>query len=381
MKQKKQKYIGNLFSGVSALALLLMSALPAFLGPQTVYAAGVVSSRRIMMSSSNPGAPAGSVSYDVSYTPASTTSIEGIIVDFCSNSPIIGASCTAPTGFSIGAPTVTYASSMGTGWTASALTSSTLELNNTTAQTQSTSVSDSFTITTVTNPTTTGSFYARILTYASDSTSGADPASYTAITPGTYVDEGGVALSTTSVIDISATVQETLSFCVYPGSGVCGSSPSFTMGHNVSGVTIIDSSAVYTNPIDFSLSTNALDGAAVNLYGGTLTSGTNTIPAIGASATAITAGTADFGLYLSTEGTDVTPVSPYTYSASSSAATYALDTNTSTGTLSPYGQEVASLSAPVNNSISQITYGVTASNTTPAGIYTATHQLIATATF
>ncbi len=376
-KQHTKKYIGNVFAGTSAVVLLLMSALPAFFGAQTVYA-GTVSSRSIEMSSSL--ASATGVEYTVQYTPASSNSIEGVIVDFCSNSPIIGASCTAPTGFSVGTPTVTnYSTSMGTGWTASAESTSTLELSNTTAQTQSTTTPDSFTLTTATNPSTVGSFYARITTYTSAPPTATSSPAYSATAPGTYQDDGGVALSTTSAIDITAVVQETLGFCVYPGTtgSSCGTSPSFTMGTSVDGEIVIGSAAVYTNPVDFSVSTNANHGAAINLEGGTLTSGSNTIPAM-TTAGAITAGTADFGLYLSTLGTDVTAASPYT----SSSTGYYLDAGTAgSGTESTFGQTIADVSGPVNDSVSTITYGVTASATTPAGIYTATHQLIATATF
>jgi len=375
-KHTYKKRISNLVTGTSATALLLMSALPAFFGSQTVYA-GVVSSRSIQMSSSTPSAAA---EYTVTYTPASSTSIEGIIVDFCSNSPLIGSTCTAPTGFSVGAATVTnYSASLvpsGTStWTSSAESTSTLELTSSTAVTQSTSTPDSFTLTTATNPSTTGTFYARITTYASTPPTATSSPAYSATAPGSYVDQGGVALSTAAAIDISATVQETLSFCVYPGTtgATCGTNPSFTMGTSVGGVTIIGSGAVYTNPVDFSISTNADHGAAINLEGGTLTSGTNTIPAM-TTAGSITAGTADFGLYLSTLGTDISATAPY---GTADTAYYLNPTDTT----STFGQQIASLSAPVTNSVSTITYGVTASNTTPAGVYTATHQLIATATY
>jgi len=381
MKMRKHNYkkrVSNLVTGTSATAILLMSAMPAFFGSQTVYA-GVVSSRSIEMSSSLPSAAA---EYTVTFTPASTTSIEGIIVDFCagSSSPLIGASCTAPTGFSVGSPTVTnYSTSLvpsGTStWTASAESTSTLELTSSTAIAQSTSTPDSFTLTTATNPSTTGTFYARITTYASTPPTATSSPAYSATSPGNYVDSGGFALSTTSAIDITAIVQEALSFCVYPGTSgaTCGTNPSFQMGTSVGGVTVISSGAVSTNPVDFSISTNADHGAAIDLEGGTLTNGSNTIPAM-TTAGAITAGTADFGLYLSTLGTDITPTSPY----SSSSSDYYLNP---TDTNSTFGQQIASLSAPVNGSVSTITYGVTASNTTPAGVYTATHQLIATATY
>lgn len=390
MNKPKIKPIRSAVSIASALSLLFLSILPAILGPQTVYAA-TFTNRKIQMSSSNPG---GAATYAISFTTATAGDIEQVVVDFCANTPIIGASCTAPTGFGTGYtsttdPTVTNIVGLNSGtWATSTSTANTLILTNSSATTSvAAGTAVSFDLTSATNPTTLssttqGTFYARMLTYSAITT-------YSSTAPGTYTDEGGDALSVASELSISATVQEALDFCVYLASSTCGTTTpiSFQMGHLVGGVTVVDSSAVYTTPVDFSLTTNAISGAAVNLYGGTLTSGTNTIPPVGATATGITAGTAAFGIYLSTLGTGVTASSPYSSASTCTSGTsttspcYALDTNTTSGTLSTYGETIATMSGPENSSVTTVTYGVTASNTTPAGVYTATHQLIATGTF
>jgi hypothetical protein len=373
----KSKSVRAAFTGFTATVMLVASALPALLGAQTVFASQVTS-RSITMSHSAPGSAS---TYTISWNPASTTSIQGIVVDFCSNSPVVGNStCTAPTGFSVGTPTATTSGGLGTsGWTAAAANSGrTLELTDSTAVTQSTSTADTISLSTATNPTTACSsasaceFYARIITYSS--TTGAT--SYVPGTEGSYVDDGGVALSTASTINLSATVQESINFCVYTSS--CGTTPvNVVLGHTIGSTTVIDSSAVDTQNVNYSLSSNASHGVSVSVLGSTLTdAASQTIPALISPGT-ITAGTADFGLCLSLPSSSMTVASPYTNVSGgcTSSSTYVYTATASSAT------PIATTSAPINGYVGTLTYAVTASNTTPTGIYTATHQLIATGTF
>lgn len=353
--------------GLAALSLAVAALFPALRGHAS---AAQVTSRSIQMSSSNQGAT--NTTYLISFTTGTTATLKSIVIDFCDNTPIIGDStCTAPTGFSVGTPTATTSIS-GTWVAAAANTNRTLTLTNSTGTSVNSGTAVTITLTTATNPTTDNhSFYARILTYVNSS--GANSAAtYAPGSEGTYTDYGGVAMSTGKVINITARVMESLAFCVY--NTTCGDDPSITIGHGTN--TILDATAVDTKTAKFSISTNAQTGADIRLKGGTLTSGSNTIAAHGGTAGTMSAGTADFGLYLSSLGS-VTATAPY----SSTAGQYALDTNGTTGTTSTYGQKFADLSGPINNSVTTITYGATASNTTPAGIYTTAHQLIATGKF
>ncbi|HJP96440.1 MAG TPA: hypothetical protein VJ843_03635 [Candidatus Saccharimonadales bacterium] len=363
MKIKNRRLRRAVYSA-SALALAVATLIPSL---SAKVSAAQVTSRSIQMSSSTAGNTG--TSYDVKFTTATTGVIQGVVVDFCDETPLIGdATCTKPTGFSVGTPTVTGVTGLTAGtWTAGQLnTNRTLTLTNSSGASVNSGTAVEFTLTTATNPSTANhTFYARILTYATPG----GATGYVAGTEGSYIDYGGVALATGTPIVITARVMESIAFCVYKTS--CGDDPSFTIGN---ANNVLDTSAVYTKTVNFSLATNAQSGADIFLKGGTLTSGSNTIAAKGATAGAITAGTAAFGLYLSTLGTNVTATSPY----SSTASNYALDTPNTTST---YGQQIAGMSGPTNTSVTTLTYGATASNTSAAGIYTATHQLIATGRF
>ncbi|HET9059008.1 MAG TPA: hypothetical protein VFN61_03735 [Acidimicrobiales bacterium] len=327
-----------------------------------------LTSRSLTMSNSE--SIASGLTYHVSVDTGDAGSVQSIIVDFCSNSPVTGVACTAPGGFSVGtSPSVANlllggAVDGGGTWTASSANSGrTLIYTRSAPVSLSSGESISFDIDNVSNPSATGTFYSRMMIYDFDQSG------YTATSPGAYTQFGGFALSTASTIDLSATVQEEITFCVYQST--CGSPVNVALGHTVGNATVIDSTVVDTQPVDFSLSTNANHGASVSILGSTLTDAAGqTIPAMTTSGS-ITAGTADFGIYLSSLGSGMSVASPY---ATSASGYYYGATGTTTN-------ELASSSAPVNNSVSTITYGVTASNNTPSGIYTASHQLIATGTF
>lgn len=372
--------VSRLTYGLAALALTLAIGADTIVpGLVAQASAAQVTSRSIKMSDSN--ASAGSVKYQVGFTAPSNATIKGIVVDFCDGSPIIGDSCSAPAGFSLGTPTVDTSTVPNTGltgtWTvATANTARTLELTNATG-TALNNTAVIFTVSGITNPNTSNhSFYARILTY----TTTAGATSYAAGTEGAYTDYGGVALSTGTVINITARVMETLSFCVYAAAGVCNTNdPSITIGHTVGSAVIIDNNNIDTADVNFSLATNAQSGAAVNIKGDTLKSGSNDInaPASATTATTFAAGTENFGVRVSTSGTNITAAGPYNGGANA----YGFYTSATDGTTSTYGDLLCTLSGPTNSSISTLTFAATAGNTTPAGTYTASEQLIATGTF
>ena len=361
-----------------------MAALFAAIGASAIWlrpaAAAQLSSRSIELSSSAAGATG--TTYTISFTAGSSYTVQGIVVDFCDNTPLIGDStCTAPTGFDVGgtSPTVTTSGAIGSsGWTATGANGfngnteyRTLELTNGTgaALTGGSSVV-TINLTSAVNPSTADhSFYARILTYAT--TAGAT--GYAPGSEGSYSDHGGVAMSTASPISITAKVMETLSFCVYHTT--CGDSTAITLGHGTNDT--LDNTAVDTGNDSFSLSTNAQGGVSVRLKGPTLTSGSDTFVTPGATPATFTPGqaTSDFGMFLSSLGTGVSASATYN---GGTGGQYGFNTTNTTGT---YGDTVATTAGPVNNAASTMQFGAIAANTTPAGIYTAAEQLIATGVF
>jgi hypothetical protein len=234
-----------------------------------------------------------------------------------------------------------------------------------------------FTNPSVTTPATdSATFYARIYTY----TTAAAATSHNTNSPSGYQDYGGIALGIVPTINITAKVQETLSFCVYKTT--CGDDPSFTIGHTVGTATVIDANQIDPADVNFSISTNANGGAKIRMKGDTLKSNGNSISAAGASAFTFVAGTEKFGVRVSTAGTNITAAAPY----NGAAGDYGLDittadSDTTANIKGSFGGVIATLSGPVNNSVTTLTFAAAASNTTPAGTYTAAEQLITTGSF
>ena len=137
------------------------------------FAYNLISSRNIIMSDTHVSDSG--VSYQIGFTPNTSATIKGIVVDFCSTNPLIGETCTPPPGFSITTtPVVATSGGVNTGltgtWTASYLVNSTqdsiLTLINASGVALSNSTPVIFTLSTVANPSApAATFYARILDY------------------------------------------------------------------------------------------------------------------------------------------------------------------------------------------------------------------------
>lgn len=358
------------------------------------------------------------VTYRVTFRAATSYTIKGVAVDFCSGTggtPFIGdSSCAAPAAFSVGGtPTVNTSdyvvgssttAGLGSGWTAASSNSGqTFTMTNSTGTALTTGTDYTFAITGVTNTSELGTFYARLLTYTSDT---GDVAAYNHATVGTYQDFGGFALSTAAIVQVTAKVQETLTFCVVgsstqppsaptaPTSCATPVSPAITLGHGTNNT--LDTSVVDINTVYTYASTNALHGLTIRMRNGNGCGGLSTdngttcaIPAIGAGAAApslLTAGSAAFGMFCSDSTTGTGAVvcdAGYRDPAFVTAPVhYGMDTaTTGDNVTTTFGDVIATSTAPVNGVINQYEFAATASNTTPAGIYTANMAMIATGTF
>lgn len=367
--------------GFGAVALLLALVVP---GVFPAFAsAAQLQSRSMELSTSGAGAT------NVKYTLGLTTQdgdATSVVIDFCNDSPIIGQVCTAPVGFD--ASSVASADGAVTGSTAS-----TIKFVPTTPLSGAATVE----FTGITNPTSattlaTG-FYARVTTYADNdfgNTSGTAYSGPQAV--GTTVDDGGIAMAITPDIAVTAAVRETMTFCVSGTAPTkdCGGtdSPSLSLGHGTP--KALDSSAVDTATNYAQISTNASSGAVVrmsnsNVCGGLHRAGALAsvcdIAAVGTAA-AIANGEAKFGLNVgdgtivaSSGGTgDTTADADY-----SGSSLYGMVTANVT---SDYGDEIFNTGgAPINNVNVPLTFAAGASNTTPAGLYSATINLVATGTY
>lgn len=367
-----------------------------------VSAANQLSPRSMTLSDSSPsggtvtsGVGSGTnVAYSLAFTVGTASNVGGVVIDFCTTTPLPFDACTAPTGFNTNFSTVTIAAQSGTGGSNFAIdtsnsTASKLVLTRGTAATPSGTTTLQFgngTTTGMTNPTSTGTIYARVYTYGT----GAQAQGHSqTVSNNNVVDFGGVAIAIANVITITARVQETLIFCVSaadPGSNCTGTTvPAITLGHG-SGVKYIDSSQVDTGTVYTQLSTNASTGATIRMRSGALTggldNGSNSIPPVGAGAatpSAMSAGTAAFGVYVANGSGGQGTVSANANYNNGNSSNYGMDTTTSgTNVTTVFGDPIAASTAPVSNVENTLTFAATASNLTPAGRYQANLSLIAT---
>jgi hypothetical protein len=403
-------------TALMALALVVGSVIPVL--QQGQANAAQFSDRSIKLSDSTPSATTG-LQYALTFTPAANA--QEVIVDFCGDTPLIGATCafSAATVPTISSPTVDVGSvaTVGSGSPVHTVLVTGLTL------TAATPVTITFTGG-FTNPSTAAgtSFYARVLTYATGNGSGYSPANSTggATTTGTYVDYGGIAMSTVRQISITARVMETLTFCVsgvnIDGTGgasvdECAEStaPALEIGQGTP--KVLDAGSVDAATAYMQLSTNATSGAIVRMkatntcaVAGLTTAppaGTCSIPGIdggtdGSTPKVLTAGTAAFGLFVSDSRTTtgiassvgtITADANYNDSTHENEGTpstiyYGMDNRNSTeGVRSTYGDPIAASAGPVSRINNNLVFAATPSLTTPAGIYTGNEILIATGTF
>ncbi len=384
---KKLKQLARRSASITNALVLIVATLLPILALQGTATAAQVTTRSIQMSNSSGGATG--VTYHVSFKMASVASqnIQGIVVDFCDNSPIIGdTTCSAlPGSFSTGTTVANQSSLAGadisTFTTVTALSHGISLTAAAPVSMTSSANAVSFDITAATNPSTNNhTFYARIYTYATAAAANG----YTVANPsvvGAYVDAGGVALSTAQQITVTAKVQEQLTFCVYTGANCAAGGSTVALG-DANGVLANYASAYQDASTKFDIATNAQTGAVVNLKMDTLKSGGNSIAqqGVACAADSTTTSVAQFGLRVSNVG--AAPLETITGAYDCGSGNHMLDTNNTTGTTSPYGQTIAdTTSQPLATTTGTVEFSAKAALTTPAGIYTTTANFIATGTF
>jgi len=377
-------------------AVLFVLTLAAQLLPEIASATGgQVTGRSILMSSSSPGAT--SVSYTVNFTAFTSETHPDVIIDFCNSAsdPIPGDTCTA----TAGTDTPNFTGAAATGWTVTSIDSNhDIKLTTTTLSFTGGSAITPIVITGVTNPTTynPGTFYGRIMDYTTGNSS-----TYSSPTSvGSYVDYGGIAMSVTSNIGITSKVYETLTFCVYTTS--CATAPALILGGT--GGALSTGTAYVNNNTQYTIATNAANGAAVYMTGttlcrpgGTCVTGANvyTIKAIGTPAVISAIGTEQFGMCVDTQGVTGTlvPIAPYidainncnsglTTGAYAGSSKFGFnDSASGGGTNNAAGSEIMASTGDIPSYTGSLSFVGNIASTTAAGIYTTSLNLVATGTF
>lgn len=323
----------------------------------TPASAAQVTNRKVTIGSSVPSAV---TTYSFTFTVPSSTVLQSASFTACTTA---SGACTTPSGFSVTGTTLTaQPTNLGdaSGWTVNTATAGSLRLakaGNAAAPTGSQTVGFSG----VTNPSTTNStFFMRIATYST--------ATWT-----TLVDEGTVAASTSTQIQVALAVDEALTFCT--GTSITGQNCGTVSGSTVSlGTGSTTTTASGTSVM--AASTNGASGYTITVNGATLTSGGNTITAL-ASGGASTTGTEQFGLNL------VSNTTPSVGAARSGAGTATALSNYGTANTFRFatGESVASVAGPTNANTFTVSYIANIEGLTEAGVYTSNLNYIATANF
>ncbi len=118
---------------------------------------------------------------------------------------------------------------------------------------------------------------------------------------GTFTDTGTIStpIIADDVVNITATVNQTISFVVNDNTIGFG---TLTTSNARYATADTNGSASDSVAHTLAVGTNAANGYTINVQGATLTSGSNTITAIGATSAASSAGSEQFGIYATKSG-------------------------------------------------------------------------------
>ncbi|HVS58180.1 MAG TPA: hypothetical protein VHD60_00370 [Candidatus Saccharimonadales bacterium] len=331
-----------------------------------VNAAGnQLQNRSVAVTDTTPGVIA---AYKLAFTPQNDAS--EIIVDFCSDSPLPGDSCSA-----IGGTTVPDTSGVTTTDVSSVSDGSTEHTLRIVNQTLTAGTPFSLEINNITNPTNGTIFFVRIYTYATGDSAAYVPLNSTTTSPteGSYIDHGGLALSAGKLISITAIVPPYIRLCA--GVTITGYDCSTATGDYLQ-LGNLSSSQTSSASIQLVLATNAQSGYSLRVTGNTLTSGNDVIPPL-ANNDIARPGVSQFGLNLRANTTP--PVG-------------ANKTGPGIGTISANynqpdffrfvsGDLVASAPAPSDNNKYTASYIANISKSQPVGVYATTITYVALANF
>lgn len=373
----------SLTSRLSLVALAFLVAVSPFLLNSPVSAAQITNRSLTLQAGATDGGskPGGVVNHMFNFTlPANT--VGSIRFEYCETAADIGAStCVVPTGL------VTTSATMGTQTGATGFT-----LNNTTngspyltRTAAAASGAVSYQLLGITNPVygptvpdTNKTFFVRILTYANTTATG------------TPQDNGTVAASTAEPIILSGVMPESLVFCTGETIGLdvatstvpdCSTATDGTIAFN----QLFSPTATAISQSQMAASTNAGFGYAISVNGPTLTSGSNTIAPMAATAAPLP-GTAQFGLNLKA---NTTPTVGLEVAPAANGTNYRGQASTGYSTADQFkftsGETVAMsdnvTAGPSDAQIYTVSYIANVPGSQPAGTYTSTLTYICTATF
>lgn len=331
--------------------------------------------------------PGGVVNHQFTFTVPSTANIGSIQFEYCTIASVDA--CVTPTGLhTTGATLGDESASAAKGFSivSDASTDGAPYLTRGAVEVSAGSILV-FRLDGITNPTTANeTFFVRITTFTSTT---ADAGA---------IDTGTVAASTSKEIVLTGTMPESIIFCTGAtitanGTGIpdCTSATSGVIAFD----QLFSPTDTATAKSQMAASTNASAGYSISVTGPTLTSGSNTIPAM-ASPAASAPGTGQFGLNLVANplitdrdgnpiGSDITPAADAPNDLRGQPLPDYATANVFKFVPGATGEAIANSASggagPTNGQIYTVSYIVNVAGSQTAGTYSTTLTYICTATF
>jgi hypothetical protein len=274
MGARASKFASKLVQ-ISIVASLIVAAGPFAVGQAF---AQQIQIRSITISDNQAGHTG--VRYNTRFFIPTAGTLGSIELQFCSNSPLEDDVCDAPAGFDASGATIAAQSGQSGFSVAGSSTPNDLILTRPPGGNGIGMVG--YELQGVTNPDAGGPLFARLYTRANSTGTGA------------YTDFGGLALSILGLLSINLEVPPYLIFCI--GENIAGTDCT-TATEPFSDVGDLSSGVTRAAQHQFLVATNAQNGYSVWASGGTMSSGNNTISAMGAPGPSIK-GTSQFGMNL-----------------------------------------------------------------------------------
>lgn len=304
--------------------------------------------------------PLATASHNFSLTYPSTGSVGSIVFEYCENSPLEDQPCTAPGGLNVAGATLDSQSG-NIGFSIDATNTTANKLVLTRVPAAGVAVASTYNFSNITNPSTAGvTEFVRVSTYASIDGSGAS------------IDSGSVAFATVSPFNVATFVPPFIRMCV----GLSVAVDCSTATGNSLNLGDFTTSQAKSGQSQFAVGTNSISGYNVSVLGTTMTSGNNSIAAMGSPA-ASQNGTSQFGLNLKANSNPSVGQEPSGSGTGLPAAGY--DT-VNVFKFAP-GDTIASAGTPTEFNQMTVSYLVNINSSQPAGYYSTTLTYLATASF
>ncbi|MGI9028212.1 MAG: hypothetical protein ACR2FM_05245 [Candidatus Saccharimonadales bacterium] len=315
-----------------------------------------LASRSITIGSSQPGA---ATSHNFAFTIPNANTIGSIEFEYCANTPFIGTACTAPNGLDVSGVSLD-AQTGATGFLVNnGLTNANRILITRVPSANLATQAATYDFSNAINMTDETTTFVRISLFAS--IDGTGPTS----------DSGAVAFATIKKIAVEAYVPPYLTFCV----GITVANKCLASAGSLISLGELSKTSANYSTSQFAGATNDYGGYSVYMSGGTMTSGSKTIPALAAPGSN-KPGTSQFGINMvanSNPGVGQNPIGSGTLGLSSGYGT--------ANSFKFVNQVIAASSYATNYNTITVSYLVNVSNSQAPGVYATTITYIATAAF